>query len=286
MVDANNSRDKKLDVEAVLLKVEKLQSDRVYRDVSGLFYVEGVRNFIRVIDRRFDVTTILYNERLLTAPIARKLVRRSRRESIPTLSVTPEQFRRISHTERASGVGAIVRQPWLKLQEISPQAGLCWVVLETVRSPGNLGTLIRSSEAFGGAGFIFVGKKIDPFAADVIRASMGSLFNQKLIRTDFATLRAWMHRQACHAIGASPDGNTDLHQFGYSDSITLLFLGEERKGLTEQQRKLCENLVRIPMVGEVDSLNLAVAGSLLLYEVYRSKVFLSKLDATTLSNSS
>lgn len=275
MVDANGSASKKLDVEAVLLKVEKLQRDRAYRDDRGLFYIEGVRNFIRVMDRGFEVATILYNERLLTAPIARKLVRRSRREGIPTLSVTPEQFRRVSHSERASGVGAIVRQPWLKLQEISLQAGLCWVVLETVRSPGNLGTLIRSSEAVGGAGFIFVGKKIDPFAPDVVRASMGSLFNQKLIRTDFATLRAWMRRQACRAIGASPDGNIDLHQFGYSDSTTLLFLGEERKGLTEQQRRLCENFVRIPMVGEVDSLNLAVAGSLLLYEVYRSKVFLS-----------
>jgi RNA methyltransferase, TrmH family len=275
MVDANGSREKKLDVEAVLLKVEKLQRDRTYRDVCGLFYIEGVRNFIRVMDRGFEVATILYNERLLTAPIARKLVRRSRREGIPTLSVTPEQFRRVSHTERASGVSAIVCQPRLKLQEISPQAGLCWVVLETVRSPGNLGTLIRSSEAVGGAGFIFVGNKIDPFAPDVVRASMGSLFNQKLVRTNFSTLRAWMRHQACRAIGATPDGNTNLHQFGYSDSTTLLFLGEERKGLTEQQRKLCENFVRIPMVGEVDSLNLAVAGSLLLYEVYRSKVFLS-----------
>jgi RNA methyltransferase, TrmH family len=80
-------------------------------------------------------------------------------------------------------------------------------------------------------------------------------------------LANWLHRYDYPAIGASPDGAIDLHQFNYPRS-TLLFLGEERRGLNEEQRKLCQHLVKIPMVGTVDSLNLAVAGSLLMYEVY------------------
>jgi RNA methyltransferase, TrmH family len=139
-----------------------------------------------------------------------------------------------------------------------------------VRSPGNLGTLIRTSEAVGGAGFIFLGKRVDPFAPDVVRASMGAIFHQKFVRTTFNSLAPWIHRHHFHVVGASPDGATDLHQFDYPRS-TLLFLGEERQGLTEQQRDLCQYLVRIPMVGMADSLNLAVAGSLLMYEVYRSR---------------
>lgn len=265
-----NSSGHRLNVEATLAAVEKLHFDRKHRDASRLFYIEGVRNFVGAIDNGFDLSTILYSEKLLIAPVARKLVRRARRSGIDTISLTPEQFRRISYTERASGVGAIARQRWFNLQNISPQTGLCWIVLETVRSPGNLGTLIRTSEAVGGAGFILISKHVEPYAPDVVRAAMGAIFRQQFVCTNFAALHDWIHRHRCQVIGASPDGTTDLHQFNYPSS-TLLFLGEERQGLTPQQRDLCQHLVRIPMVGTADSLNLAVAGSLLMYEVYRSR---------------
>lgn len=101
---------------------------------------------------------------------------------------------------------------------------------------------------------------------------MGAIFRQKLVRTRFSALNHWIHHHRCQVIGASPDGTTNFHQFNYPHS-TLLFFGEERQGLTQQQRDLCQHLVRIPMVGMADSLNLAVAGSLIIYEVYRSKIF-------------
>ncbi|BAY07863.1 TrmH family RNA methyltransferase [Calothrix sp. NIES-2098] len=270
MAGVKSSSHERLDVEATLTEVEKLQFDRAYRHASGLFYIEGVRNFVKAIDNGFDISAIVFSEKLLTAPLARKLVRRSRRAGVPCINVTPEQFRHVSHTERASGIGAIARQRWFNLDNISSQTGLCWVALQTVRSPGNLGTLIRTSEAVGGAGFIFIGASIDPFDPDVVRASMSSLFNQKFVRTNLSALRHWIRDRKISTIGASPDGMNDFHQFNYPSS-TLVFLGEERQGLTPQQRDLCQHLVRIPMVGAVDSLNLAVAGSLLMYEIYKSK---------------
>lgn len=266
----NISSHERLNVEATLAQIKRLQFERTHRDASRLFYIEGVRNFVKVIDNSFHISVIIYSEKLLTAPLARKLVRSSRRSGVPCINLTPEQFRSVSYTERASGVGAIAQQRWSKLSDISPDTGLCWVALETVRSSGNLGTLIRTSEAVGGAGFIFLGASIDPFDPDVIRASMSSLFSQKFVRTSLPALANWLHRYDCLAIGASPDGIIDLHKFNYPRS-RLLFLGEERQGLTEEQRKLCQHLVKIPMVGAVDSLNLAVAGSLLMYEVYRSR---------------
>jgi RNA methyltransferase, TrmH family len=259
-----------LDTEANLVRAKRLSKDRAYRDASRLFFIEGVRNFVQVTDNRFELVTILFSERLLTAPLARKLVRQARRDGVPTINLTPEQFRQISTTERASGVAAIVKQRWAKLTQISPAGGLCWVALETVRSAGNLGTLIRTSAAVGGAGLLLIGNQIDPFDPDVMRASMSGIFSQQFVRTDFARLDEWLQRHKCPTIGASPDGLQDLHQFDYPRS-TVLFLGEERQGLTAQQRDLCQHLVRIPMVGEADSLNLGVAGSLLLYEVYRGR---------------
>jgi RNA methyltransferase, TrmH family len=104
----------------------------------------------------------------------------------------------------------------------------------------------------------------------VVRASMGALFRQTLIRTNDRSLQNWVRRHRCRVIGASPDGSADLHRFDYPRP-TILVLGEERRGLTPLQRDLCSDLLRIPMVGVADSLNLAVAGSLLMYEVYRAR---------------
>lgn len=270
MVGTEKSGQVRLNNKAILAEIKRLQVDRAYRDSHGFFYIEGVRNFIRAVDNNFKLSTIVFSEKLLTAPIARKLVRQLRRNGVKTINIIPEEFRSISQTERASGIGAIAYQHWSKLHDINPNSDLCWIVLETVRSPGNLGTLIRTSEAVGGAGFIFIGGKIDPFDNNAVRPTMGSIFRQKLVRTHFQSLNHWIRRHACRVIGASPEGKTSFHQFKYPRS-TLLFLGDERKGLTQQQRDLCQHLVRIPMVGEADSLNLAVAGSLLMYEIYRSR---------------
>ncbi|MEM9510330.1 MAG: TrmH family RNA methyltransferase [Cyanobacteria bacterium P01_E01_bin.35] len=91
-----------------------------------------------------------------------------------------------------------------------------------------------------------------------------------IIRTNYSSLQHWIRRHSCRVIGASPDGQVDFHRFKYPCS-SILFLGDERKGLTKSQINLCHRLVRIPMTGKVDSLILGVTGSLLLYELYKCK---------------
>jgi TrmH family RNA methyltransferase len=258
------------DAGSTLDEIRRLQADRAHRDARRMFFAEGVRNVVHAIENGFGIETLVYSEKLLIVPIARRLVRDRCRSGIPTHPVSPEAFRQISTMPRASGVGAVVAQRWSPLHGTSPRTGLCWVVLEAVRSEGNLGTLIRTSEAIGGAGFILVGGRIDPFDPAVVRASMGALFRQTFIRTNGRSLRNWVRRHRCRVIGASPDGSVELHHCDYPRP-TILVLGEERQGLTTSQRELCSDLVRIPMVGAADSLNLAVAGSLLLYEVYRAR---------------
>jgi len=254
----------------LLDEIEQLQSHRSHRDTRRAFFVEGVRNVVQAAESGWKIEALIHSDLLLKVPIARRVVRDQRRSGTPTWHVSPETFRRVSRTHHASGVGAIVAQRWAPLHSTSPKAGLCWVVLEAVRSEGNLGSLIRTSEAFGGAGFILVGPHVDPFDPAVVRASMGALFRQTCVRTNVGSLRHWLRRHRCQVVGASPEGPFELHRFDYPRP-TILVLGEERDGLTPLQRDLCQCLVRIPMVGAADSLNLAVAGSLLLYEVYRGR---------------
>lgn len=258
-----------LETAPVLAKAKKLQNDRIYRDKKALFFAEGVRNFVQAVDQGFSIDTLIYSEKLLISPIARKLVRHLKRAGVAFTRLSPEQFRGISQTERASGVAAIFRQHTQKLDEIKPGGHTCWTVLSEIRSPGNLGSLIRTSAAIGASGFILLGNSIDPFDPNVVRASMGAIFKQSIARASPSDLRNWIKFHKLQVIGAAPNGSLNYNQVAYNHP-TILMLGNERSGLTKDQESMCQKIVRIPMANGMDSLNVAIAGSLLLYEVFRS----------------
>jgi len=271
MKDEHRADYRQLDVATTLTRIRKLQSDRRYRDQHRLFFIEGVRNFVEAVDRGFSIETLLYSEKLLTAPLARKFVRRCKRAGVPFARVSPEAFRSISRAEHASGIAAILHQRIQTLEQIQPDQFSCWTVLSQVQSLGNFGTLLRTSAAIGAAGFILLGQQIDPYEPVVVRATMGALFKQTLVRTNVERFRHWIQKHHLAVIGASPDGVVEYDQVRYTRP-TVLLLGNERSGLTDEQRSLCQQIVRIPMVAGADSLNLAVAGSLLLYAVFRSPI--------------
>jgi RNA methyltransferase, TrmH family len=262
---------RQLEAAPTLTRIRKLQSDRRYRDQQRLFFIEGVRNFVQAIDQRLPIETLLYSEKLLTAPLARKFVRRLKRAGVPFVRVSPEAFRSISRAQHASGVAAILHQPIKTLDEIQLDRFSCWTVLGQVQSLGNFGSLLRTSAAIGATGFILLGQQIVPYEPVVVRATMGALFKQTIVRTNVELFRQWIKRNDIAVIGASPDGEVEYDQVRYGRP-TVLLLGNERSGLTAEQRSLCETIVSIPMVAGTDSLNLAVAGSLLLYAAFRSEV--------------
>lgn len=234
-----------------------------------MFYIEGVRNFIQAVNNNFELSAIYYSNRLLVVPFARQLLRKLRRSGVPCINVSPEEFRQVSTAKRASGIGAIVNMKSPTLHKTPLGSGLCWIVLDEVRSEGNFGTLIRTSEAIGGAGFILLNKNVDPYSPNTVRATMGSIFKQHFIYTSTTQLQHWLQRNHGQLVGASIDGMQNFQNFRYPPT-PLLFLGEERKGLSETHKNICHHLVRIPMVGDADSLNIGVAGSLLMYEIFRN----------------
>jgi TrmH family RNA methyltransferase len=257
-----------LDTGPTFSLIRSLTTDRRAREASGCFFIEGVRNFITALDHGWPVQALVYSERLLIAPVARKWVRRLKRANTPYCKITPEQFRSISGAPRASGVAAILRQKMVRLEQVPAQDRTCWMAVGQIRTPGNLGTLMRTACAAGAAGFFFLGDGADPFHPQVVRASMGAIFGLPLVRTNVPNFRRWTQEHGVQVIGASPDGESLFNQTNYGARV-MLMIGEERRGLTAEQRTLCDRLVRIPMQDNLDSLNAAVAGSLLLYEVLR-----------------
>jgi TrmH family RNA methyltransferase len=156
------------------------------------------------------------------------------------------------------------------LTRLTPGDELGWVALHLVRSAGNLGPILRTSDAEGGAGVILLGEEVDPYAPAVVRATMGALYTQRFVRTTLAAFARWRRRHGCLVIGTSPTAPTDYHALAYRAPVILL-MGEERRGLPAPLQALCDQLVRIPMVGGGDSLNLGVATGVMLYELFNQR---------------
>jgi len=215
---------------------------RATREESGQFFVEGIRAVAEAIQLGVEVETLIVASSLLTSALAHDLIRQV--PSSARLEVTADVFRSLSAQENPQGIGAIVRQHWADLDSVQAEMGLCWMALESVQS--------------------------DPYDPLCVRASMGAIFSQKLVRADLEALVTWKRRSGGFIIGMSPSAATDYQALIYPSPLVLL-MGSEQHDLSADLLAACDCLVRIPMVGRCDSLNLAVSASTVLYEVFNQR---------------
>ena len=151
-------------------------------------------------------------------------------------------------------------------------ADALWVVLEAVRDPGNLGTIIRTVDAVGASGVVLVGACVDPYSREAVRASMGSIFNVPLVRIAPERFVAWAATWPGDIVGTHLGAREDFRAVRYR-APTLLLMGSEGPGpVARSSTAACTRLVKIPMAGRLDSLNLAVATALVLYEMRRERL--------------
>jgi TrmH family RNA methyltransferase len=245
--------------------------ERPAREASGLFWAEGCRPFLSALEHGWSVRAVVYCPKLLRSRYAWEALRLL---SYAPLRVSPEQFKLLSRRLEPDGIGVVCDQRWSRLIEQHPRPGDVWIGLDTVRTPGNLGAILRTCAAAGARGALLIGGEIDPYDPAAIRSSMGAIFGTKLVRTSARALDAWKsHRTAeglhqVRFVGTSPGATLDYRQAQYQTPLVLL-MGGERQGLRERQVALCDQVVRLPMTDQVDSLNVAVATSLVLYEAIR-----------------
>lgn len=249
--------------------IRKLQ-ERKYRQETGLFYIEGLRIVAEAIEQQEKIETLLVAPELLKSVFARQMVEKQHEQGTPILEVGAEVFRRVSLKEGPQGLAAVVRQRWTPLEALSLEPGHTWVALDSVADPGNLGTILRTLDAVGGQGVILLDQSTDPYDPAAVRGSMGALFTQTLVRASLAEFADWKRQKAIPVVGTSDKAKMDYHVYRYPDPLVLL-MGSERQGLQEPHLALCDEVVRIPMLGKSDSLNLAVATSVALYEILNQK---------------
>lgn len=248
----------------------RLLQSREERDKTGLYLIDGVRFLSQAVKQNVKIETVFVAPELLQNSAAQRLVRKLQRDGVPILRVTPEVYHSVSQAEEPQGIGAIARQKWERLDQVRPSRGLCWLAVEAVQAPGNFGTILRASEAVGGVGVILIGAEADPYDPATVWASMGALFNQRLIRAAPQEFAEWKKRRQCALIGTSPTAAQDYTAVAYPD-CSILLIGGEKRGLSDFMLDLCDLRVKIPMTGSADSLNVAVATGVLLYEIFNQK---------------
>jgi RNA methyltransferase, TrmH family len=253
-----------------LVKDIKALALKKFRDEQHAFMAEGLKLVIDALDLGWSIRTLVFAKSALGNAIVEKTAARAVAAGALVLEVSEKVLSAITRRDNPQMVVGVFTQKFTALKDIRPSGDDVWVALDRVRDPGNLGTVIRTIDAVGAKGLILVGETTDPFALETVRATMGSVFAVPIARASAEELLAWRKGFAGLVAGTHLKGAVDYRSVDYSGRPLLLLMGNEQQGLPDNLAAACDTLLRIPQAGRADSLNLAVATGVMLYEARRS----------------
>lgn len=248
------------------IKAIRKLGERKFREQQGEYYIEGLRIVGEAVEQGADLVTLLYAPELLSSDFGRGLVSKAAEKGVEVLELSAEVFQKMSLKERPQGIAAVGRQNLARLSDSTPAKGDVWIALDSVQDPGNLGTILRTGDATGCKGVILLDNSTDPYDPTALRASMGAVYNLKLVRARLPEFAEWKNAHKLLTVGTSDKAPINYRVYQYRLPVVLL-MGSEKMGLTDEHLRLCDKVVSIPMLGVSDSLNLAVATGVVLYEI-------------------
>jgi len=252
-----------------LVKDIKALALKKYRDRERAFMAEGLKLVLDAVDAGWTIRTLIYSKAGRGNSTVEKAAARTVAGGGLVLEVSEKVLSAITRRDNPQMVVGVFEQRYRALKDIKPAIGDVWVALDRVRDPGNLGTIIRTVDAVGASGVILIGECTDPYSIETVRATMGSLFSVPLSRADEAGFLVWRQDFPGLVVGTHLKGSADYRSIDYSTGPVLLLMGNEQQGLPDRLAESCDRLARIPQAGRADSLNLAVATGVMLYEIRR-----------------
>lgn len=245
------------------------------RSQTQLYIIEGIRHVARAVEQRGAIQSVFFDPSVLSNRFGRKLLERIRKSGVATVQLSPHLYRGLTLAGEPQGIGAVLRQQWIPIESIRPAPDSLWLAIESIDSPGNLGSIIRTAEATGISGIFLIGCYPDPWDPAAVRATMGSLFSQRIVRCSAREFGEWAKSFGVAVVGSSPAGLLDYTALRYRWPAALV-IGSEKYGLSEHLVELSDFMVRIPMGGRCDSINAAVAAGVLLYEMFNQRRAIAK----------
>ncbi len=238
---------------------------RKYRRRLGRFLVEGLQILHMALDAGAKPVEVFYCEDFFTGDEAPILLRRFEEAGALLVPVAPHVMEALSERETPQGIVATFALFEHNLASVVPRGPSLYLILDRLQDPGNLGTLIRTADAVAARAVILLEPCVDPFDPKTVRGSMGSLFNVPLVRVrEIAELWRWLEAHHITPVGADARKGV-LWGDGLWEGHVALVLGNEARGLSEDVRARVGTYARLPIVGKAESLNVAVAGGILMY---------------------
>lgn len=255
---------------------QSLLGNRTKRHRAGEFVVQGVRPISLALEHHWDFAALLRPVNARPSRWAEDVWRTALGERFELADELLAELAERDTEERPELV-AVVRMPADELDRLmTPRTPPLITVFDRPSGPGNIGTLIRSIDAFGGTGLGVAGHAADPYDPQAVRASTGSLFAVPTVRVPAAAdVMDWIATQResgvdFTVVGTDESGESDLRSVDLTGP-TVLVIGNETRGMSHAWREACDQLLSIPMVGSASSLNAAIAGSIVLHEALRQR---------------
>jgi RNA methyltransferase, TrmH family len=260
-----------------LVKDIKALAQKKFRDQQNAFMAEGLKLVIDALDLGWHIRTLVFAKAGRGNAAVEKVAARTVAAGGMVLEVSEKVLVAITRRDNPQMVVGVFSQKFLALKDVRADNGDVWVALDRVRDPGNLGTVIRTVDAVGAKGIILVGDTTDPFSVETVRATMGSIFAVPVAKATTEAFLAWRGGFSGLVAGTHLKGAVDYRSVDFSRGPVLLMMGNEQQGLPENLAASCDRLLRIPQAGRADSLNLAVATGIMLFEIRRGAL---KLEPT------
>jgi len=252
-----------------IIKDIKALANKKDRDETKSFMAEGLKLVIDALELGFEIKTLVYAKNVKDKPQVVQVATKTVARGGLVLEVSEKVLSSITRRDNPQMVVGIFSQRWTTLRDIKPKTGETYIALDRVRDPGNLGTIIRTADAAGASGVILVGESTDPFSMETVRATMGSVFAVPLVKTSVADFLGWKKMAGVQVVATHLAGAVDYRTIDYKKKPVVLLMGNEQSGLPEELAREADALARIPQTGRADSLNLAIATGIMLFEARR-----------------
>ena len=258
-----------------IVKDIRLLAQKKHRDETGLFLAEGLKLVGDALDAGWEIKTLVIARAAGGHAFLERTAARTVALGGDVLEANAKVLEAITRRDNPQNAVGIFRKRLVPMAKLALTGAKDVVVaLDRVRDPGNLGTVLRTADAAGAKGVVVIGESVDPFSLETVRATMGSIFAVPLVKVTEAEFLQWRARFSGTLIGTHMKGSIDYREPAYEQKPTVLVMGNEQAGLTDALANACDVLVRIPQAGRADSLNLAVATGIMLFEARRGALSL------------
>lgn len=248
--------------------------DRRERDKSNLFLIEGYRELLRAIQAGRKMDSLFICPELFLGENEPDLIQTIAASKVPVIRCAEHVFRKISYRDRPDGLLAIAPQQKKTLSDLElllkNTTSPFLMIAEAIEKPGNLGTILRSSDAVGLDALIVCDRCTDIHNPNVVRASVGTLFSVPVIEAEGKETLAWLQKHGIAILAATPSAEAEFTDVDMTGPLAIV-LGTEQLGLSQLWMDNATIQVKIPMHGAADSLNVAMAATLLAYEAQRQR---------------